>query len=97
MIKKGTYIEVEEIILYSEERASNIPEETRATPLKAWIRGYSQGDTDIDEEVEIITVTGRRIKGIVKMEKPRYDHDFGEYVEELEKIGINAREMLRGI
>lgn len=94
MIKKGTYVEVEEVVLNPEERASHLPDDTRAVPLMAWIRGFCQSDCSIGSEVSIITKTGRQVKGIVTMEKPRYSHDFGKYVEEIEHIGKQAREIL---
>lgn len=94
MIKKGTYIEVEEIVLYPNERASHLPEDTKAVPLKVWIRGFCLNDCSIGEEAEIRTVTGRLSKGKVTLEKPRYTHDYGEYVEEIENIGKQAREIL---
>ena len=34
MIKKGTWVEVEEIVLLPEDRSTAIPEETKKTPLK---------------------------------------------------------------
>jgi len=94
LIKKGTYIEVEEIVLYPNERASHLPEDTKAVPLKVWRRGFCQNDCKVGEEAEIITVTGRSAKGIVTLEKPKYTHDFGEYVEEIENIGKQARDIL---
>lgn len=94
MIEKGTYIEVEDIVLNKNERASHLPDDTKATPLKIWIRGFCQNDCNIGDTAEIMTVTGRLQKGIVTIEKPRYDHDYGEYVEELQNIGKQAREIL---
>ncbi|MDV3428300.1 MAG: 2-amino-4-ketopentanoate thiolase [Bacillota bacterium] len=94
MIRKGTYVEIEEIVLKPEERASHLPEDTKAVPLKVWIRGFCQNDCETGEEAEIVTATGRLVKGIVTQEKPRYTHDYGEYVEEIENIGKQAREIL---
>ena len=34
MIKKGTWVEIEEIVLIPEERSQSIPDETKQTPLK---------------------------------------------------------------
>jgi 2-amino-4-ketopentanoate thiolase alpha subunit len=94
MIKKGTWVEVEEVVLTPEERSSAIPEETKKTPLKVWVRGNCMKDCSIGEEVEVATLTGRILKGVVVEEKPAYRYGFGEYIEEIQFIGRQAREIL---
>ena len=94
MIRKGTWIEVEEIILSPLERAANIPEDTKKTPLKCWTRGFSLEDCEIGQESEIVTSTGRRVRGIVVGEEPGYYHTYGGYVSELSHIGTQGREIL---
>lgn len=94
MIKKGTWIEVEETVLESSDRAANIPEETRKTPLKVWIRGFCENDCEISQMVEVKTLTGRILKGRVMSEEPGYYHSFGNYVKEISYIGLQARQIL---
>ena len=94
MIKKGTWIEVEEIVLSQDERAANIPEDTKKTPLKCWIRGFSTEDCEIGKEAEIVTNIGRRVRGIVVEVEPGYYHTYGAYVPELSHIGRQGREIL---
>ena len=96
MIKKGTWVEIEEVVLTPEERSTAIPEETRRTPLKMWTKGHSQADSEIGEIVEIKTVTGRYLTGVITEEAPRFTHDFGDFIEEIMYIGPQAREMLWG-
>lgn len=94
MIKKGAFVEIEKIVLNCEDRSPAIPEDTKKTPLKMWVKGYLLKDAEIGEEAEIETVIGRRIKGKVVEENPSYDHGFGKHVEEIAYIGKQAKEML---
>lgn len=96
MIKKGTYVEIEQVVLEICDRSQAIPEETKKTPLMSWLKGYLQEDANIGEVVEVRTTTGRLEKGVMTMEKPGYTHDFGEFVEELMFIGPQAKEILWG-
>ncbi|MEW9095747.1 MAG: 2-amino-4-oxopentanoate thiolase subunit OrtA [Clostridiaceae bacterium] len=94
MIEKGTWVEIEEIVLRPEDRAENIPKETRRTPLKCWIRGNCLNDCGIGEEVEVETIVGRVVKGKVVEVEPGYYHSFGRYVKEVEYIGKQARKLI---
>ena len=96
MIKKGTFVEIEQVVLKEEERSSNIPEDTRKTSLRAWLKGYLLEDSEIGSIAEIKTTTGRIEKGVVTLERPSYTHDFGDFVEELMFIGPQAKEILWG-
>ncbi|MDF2880880.1 MAG: 2-amino-4-ketopentanoate thiolase [Clostridiaceae bacterium] len=94
MIKKETWVEIEETVLYPEERAENIPVETKETPLKVWIRGNCLNDCNIGQVVQVKTNSGRILKGKVVCANPGYYHSFGDYVEEIAYIGSQAREIL---
>lgn len=94
MIKKGTWVEIEEIVLTPEDRAKNIPEETRVTPLKCWIRGNCLKDCDLGDEVEVETNIGRIVKGKVVEVEPGYYHTFGKYVSEMGNVGKQARQII---
>ena len=94
MIKKGTWVEIEEIVLTPEDRAKNIPEETRITPLKCWIRGNCLEDCDLGDEVEVETNIGRIVKGKVVEVEPGYYHTFGKYVSEMGNVGKQARQII---
>ncbi|MBU3192783.1 2-amino-4-oxopentanoate thiolase subunit OrtA [Clostridium algidicarnis] len=95
MIKKGTWIEIEEVVLEVNDRASNIPIETKATPLKCWTRGNCMEDCVLGQCVEVETNIGRIAKGIVVDVEPGYYHTFGKYVSEISKIGTQAKEMIK--
>ena len=86
LIDKNTFVRVRKHILTPEQRAKNIPQDTKLVPLKMWIKGRLQEETELFEEAEIKTATGRLIKGIVKEVEPKHKHSFGEYVDELQRV-----------
>ncbi|HEY8363243.1 MAG TPA: 2-amino-4-oxopentanoate thiolase subunit OrtA, partial [Tissierellaceae bacterium] len=45
---KNDWVEVENVVLKPEERAAHLPEDTKATPLMMWTKGFL-----IDDEAEI--------------------------------------------
>lgn len=94
MIKKGTLVEIEKIVLDCEDRSPAIPEDTKKTPLRMWVKGFVNSDCEVGEEVTVTTIIGRNITGIVKGEEPSYDHGYGKYVSEISYIGKQAKEML---
>jgi len=94
MIKKGTWVEVEEIVLAPEDRASNIPDETKKTPLKSWTCGKCLSDCEIGGHVQVETNIGRISSGIVVDIEPGYYHTYGKYVEEISNIGKQARKII---
>lgn len=89
---KGDWVEIETIILKSEERAKRLPEDTKKTPLKQWVKGKLLTEkADIGDEVVIETLIGRKTKGRLSDINPRHHHNFGEYVQELIDVGIELR------
>lgn len=96
MIIKGTWVEVEEIVLNKEERSSNLPEDTKKTPLMVWIRGFCIENCEIGQVVGVKTLAGRILSGKVVEIKPNYKHGFGDYIEEISHIGQQARDILFG-
>lgn len=95
MIKKGTFVEVETLVLDCSDRSPAIPEDTKRTKLRMWVRGFVNSDCELGDEVEITTAIDRRINGLVTAVEPGYDHNFGRYVSEISYIGKQAKEMLR--
>lgn len=95
-LKKGDWVQVQNTVLESKDRAPTIPEDTRKTPLKLWVKGYLTHDADIGDFVEIKTVTGRLVKGAVQTQNPSYSHDFGSFVPELQAVEFQLKELLYG-
>lgn len=95
VIKKGTYVQIHQIVLRPDERASNLPDETKNVPLEMWVKGYLNSDAKIGDEVEITTLTNRKVIGTLVEVNPSYRHDFGKFVPEILKIGQDLRKILK--
>ena len=50
----------------------------------------------VGDEVEIQTITGRRVRGKLVEANPYYSHSFGNTVPEVFKIGLQLKEILFG-
>ncbi len=94
--KKGDWVQIHQIVLKPEERAANIPEDTKKVPLELWVKGFALHDAKVGDEIQIETFTGRKITGKLLKTNPRYIHDFGEYVPELTKIDVQLKNILFG-
>lgn len=94
-INKGQWVEIEEILLQPEERTGNIPEETKKVPLMMRMKGFLANNAEIGERVEIRTLTGRIVSGVLKNAFPTYEHGFGKtFIPEMLEIGISLRRLL---
>lgn len=89
-IQAGTWVEIEKILLTPDQRAPQVPEDTRATPYIMKVAGFLAADADVGSEVEVKTLSGRKISGTLKVVRPHYEHSFGETVEELLNIGLGG-------
>lgn len=95
--KKGSWVQVHQIILKPEKRTAKIPEETKKVPLELWVKGYLNEDGKIGDVVEITTLTKRKVKGELVEINPVYDYGFGEeFVPELVQIGEMVKSIVRG-
>jgi len=92
MIRKGDYVEIKIIALNKNERAENLPLDTKNFPYEGKIRGYITSDSNIGDEVIIETPIGRKIKGTLLGKVSQYEHNFGEPIRELIDIGKKVRE-----
>jgi len=86
MIKKGSFVQIEKTILAPEERAPQVPEDTKKTPYMLWINGFLMEDSEIGDEVKIKTLIGRIQKGKLVDKNVRYSHDFGSPIPELLEV-----------
>ena len=96
MAKKGDWVRIHKIILNPEERAPQVPEDTKKVPLELWTKGYLEKNAEIGDEVVIKTVTGREESGTLIEVNPAYDHAFGNFIPELLKIDEQVREIVWG-
>jgi|SRR5690554_2340151 hypothetical protein len=94
-MKKGTWVEIHDIILKPEERTGNIPEETKKVPLEMRMKGFLKEDAEVGQRVQIETLTGRMVEGTLLCENPTYTHTYGEtFIPELLTIGRDLRRIL---
>ncbi|QSX06061.1 2-amino-4-ketopentanoate thiolase [Sedimentibacter sp. zth1] len=96
MVKKGEWVLIHNIVLTSEERAPQVPEDTKKVPLELWVKGYLLDDAEIGDNVTVLTRTKRVVKGKLLEVNPYYKHNFGKFVPELLKIGDQVREIVFG-
>ncbi|MDD4583998.1 MAG: 2-amino-4-oxopentanoate thiolase subunit OrtA [Eubacteriales bacterium] len=96
MVEKGTWVLIHRNILEPNERAPQVPDDTKKVPLEMWIKGYLQADANIGDEVEVITRTGRKETGTLLEANPYYKHDYGKFVPELIDINQQVRDILFG-
>ncbi len=96
MAKKGDYVNVYTVVLSPEERAPQVPDDTKKVPLEMWVRGFLTADANLNDEVTVKTITGREVTGKLVEENPTYRHSFGEHVPEIFQIGLQLRELLFG-
>ena len=87
MIDKGTYVRIRRTVLIPEERSPNLPADTKKVPLKMWVKGYLQEDSDLFDIVTIKTTTGRLETGRLKEANPPYKHSYGDFVQEVLTLG----------
>ncbi|BBJ28094.1 2-amino-4-oxopentanoate thiolase subunit OrtA [Athalassotoga saccharophila] len=92
--KKGEWVKIHDVILNPSDRAPSLPDDTKQVPLEMWVNGFLNHDANIGEKVEITTLSGRKVEGILVEVNPRYTHDFGEPLPELLKIGPTLKSIL---
>ncbi|QEK12086.1 2-amino-4-ketopentanoate thiolase [Crassaminicella thermophila] len=93
---KGDWVLIHNIVLCSNERAPQVPDDTKKVPLESWVKGFLQHDAEVGEEVQVRTITGRLEKGKLIDVNPTYKHNYGNFVPELLQIGIKLRKILYG-
>ncbi len=92
IIPKGTWVEIEEVILTPEQRAPSLPEETKKVPYVLRASGFLIEDGQPGKQVKIKTIIGRELTGILKTVNPSYSHSFGKTIPELLTIGTEWEE-----
>lgn len=89
---KGTWVEIEQVVLTPEQRVQTLPEETRSVPYLLRVSGFLQQEAEIGQDVQVKTIIGRTLTGVLKSVNPGYRHSFGETVPELLRIGTDQEE-----
>jgi len=91
---EGTWVEIHRVVLSPEERAQKLPDDTRRVPLEMKVKGFLVRDAALGEEAEILTRSGRRLRGTLTRLEPAYGHGFGPPIAELSAIGPELRALL---
>ena len=91
---RGDWVEIHSIALEPDGRSPDVPEDTRNVPLELRVKGAVQTDAAVGDEVEVVTSSGRRLRGTLTDPRPAYTHGFGPPVEALLDVGRVARELL---
>jgi hypothetical protein len=94
-VPEDTWVEIRRTVLDPGQRAPQVPEDTQRVPLEMRAKGFLAAPARPGDEVEIITVAGRRLRGVLSEINPAYQHGFGAPVPELSTIGREVRAMLR--
>lgn len=95
-VKKGDWIQIENVVLPAGKRAPQVPEDTQKCDLKIWVKGEALTDAEKGELVQVRTTTGRIAEGYPVEINPGYVHDYGEFQPELLKIERQLKEILFG-
>ncbi len=96
MIKKNEWVQIHSVVLTAEERAPQVPEDTKSVPLETWVKGHLQNDAEMGDVVTVKTVTGRLVEGKLVQVNPTFRHSFGEFVPEILEIDRTVRAELFG-
>ncbi len=95
--KKGDWVRIHNIVLTPDQRASQVPEDTKGVPLEMWTKGFLvDNEANIGDTVTIETYIGRKVTGNLIEINPYYEHDFGKCIPELLYIGRQLRGILEG-
>ncbi len=87
IIAKGTWVEIEQVVLQPADRSTALPEDTKKVPYILRVSGFLLRDAQIGDKVEVKTIIGRILNGELKTVNPSYAHSFGTVVPELLTIG----------
>jgi len=90
----GDWVEIEYTLLEPAERAAGLPADTAAQPLRAWVKGFALAGGMIGDEIEVETMSGRRVRGHLSATNPGYTHTFGTPPAEIVAIGRDLRARL---
>jgi hypothetical protein len=86
------WVEVEYVLLEPADRSPGLPPETAEKPLKAWVKGFAQGEAAVGDELGVTTMTGRSVTGRLTEVNPGYSHTFGKPASELVHVGRDLRD-----
>lgn len=96
-IKKGSWVRIYDVVLESNQRSPNLPEDTKKVPLEMWNKGFLESDAKMGDHVKVKTLTNRYVEGQLIEVNPAYNHSFGKFIPEILPIGKQLKEILREV
>lgn len=90
----GDWVEVRYTLLEPADRSTNLPTDTAQQPLLVWVKGFARAAAGMGDTVEVETMTGRAVTGVLTDVNPGYDHTFGRPAPELTHVGAELRARL---
>lgn len=94
MKTKGEWVQIESVVLPPDQRADNLPVETRACPYIMRLNGYLLDDAAEGQACAIRTLAGRKVAGRLLSEEPAYEHSYGRVIKELIDVRAELRRQL---
>lgn len=88
-VSKGTWVQIELVVLEPAERAPTLPADTREVPYVMRVSGFLLDDAVVGGLVRVRTLIGRELSGSLTIVNPSYEHGFGDTVQELLDIGLD--------
>jgi hypothetical protein len=92
---KNTWVEIGGVVLQKDERAPNLPDDTKQVPLEMRVKGFLLLEAEKGGEADIVTLSGRTVRGTLTGINPEYAHMFGRPIPELSPIAGEIRTILR--
>ncbi|HHT45401.1 MAG TPA: 2-amino-4-ketopentanoate thiolase [Fastidiosipila sp.] len=95
MKKAGDYVVIEFTVMPKTERAPGLPEDTAELDLLARVKGHLKADARVGEEVQVVTMSGRELSGILTDQDTAATHSYGPPVDVLLEVREEVRELLK--
>jgi hypothetical protein len=96
MADKGTWVQIHKVVLSPEERAPQVPDDTKKVPLEMWVKGYLVEYGNIGDIVKVKTLTGRIEEGELVQVNPTFKHNYGDFVPEILQIDDIVNDFMYG-
>ena len=95
--KNGELVSVEKVILPVGERAPQVPDDTKRTPLRAFTKGFLQEESaKRGDTVTVRTMSDRLVEGTLSGRSISPAHTFGGHVPELTAVHRQVFELMFG-
>ncbi len=93
--EKGDWVRIHKIVLTSDERAPQVPDDTKKVSFEMWDKGFLLNDfAKLGDTVEVETIIGRKVSGEIIEINPQFDHGWGTCIPEILHIGRQVKGLL---